>query len=349
MISSLCILTSERSGSNLLRKMLGEHSLICAPSPPHLWSHLTRNLPYYGTLDNESNLKKLVSDAIAMTNSKDSPLNWNYDFNVDQIYQAVKVKNLTGVIGALYETYTNYKNKKIWVTKEVNLFNHVHQIRDVYPETKFIFLCRDGRDVACSTKKVPILEQHIYAIANQWREEQLKFIQIYQDFITRNLIKLVRYEDLIDSPPSKLQEICSFIGIDFEPQMLSFYQNKQTQQEVEQIVNINWKNLLQPVIKDNKGKFLKELSSLEIEIFETIAADALEILGYPLVSNYRQSLGRLEKWIYPLQNKIQKHYQKKKLFQEEWRKNRSKMLSKIYDRQRQEKIAIAPPINYQNY
>ena len=33
----------------------------------------------------------------------------------------------------------------------------------------------------------------------------------------------IRYEDMVSDPPKKLTEICKFLGVDYEPEMLSYY------------------------------------------------------------------------------------------------------------------------------
>jgi len=44
-MNPIFIMSSERSGSNLLRKMLGMHSELADPPPPHMWRHLTAASP----------------------------------------------------------------------------------------------------------------------------------------------------------------------------------------------------------------------------------------------------------------------------------------------------------------
>ena len=100
-------------------------------------------------------------------------------------------------------------------------------------------------------------------------------------------------------------------------------------------------------MKNNQGKFLTELSKQEIKIFETVAIDILTILGYPLCfENQQLSLNRFHKWIYSLQNFYLKYQQRKKLFQEEWRKERSAMLSQISQRQKKSPMPIIKAVNY---
>ena len=43
----ICLLSSERSGSNLLRLMLGSHNQISAPSAPHIVNNLGKYIHLY--------------------------------------------------------------------------------------------------------------------------------------------------------------------------------------------------------------------------------------------------------------------------------------------------------------
>ena len=43
-----------------------------------------------------------------------------------------------------------------------------------------------------------------------------------------------------------------------------------------------WENVTKPLIKNNYGKFLKELPSEDVTIFEAVAGDTLIKLGYQL-------------------------------------------------------------------
>jgi len=324
-MNSVLIMSSERSGSNLLRKMLGSHSAISAPVPPHLWSHLTALLPFYGSLAEDANFEALARAAISMTNVPNSHLAWGYDLELAAVLPKIRVRNLTGLIGALYEDYAQREGASVWVSKENNLFDHAYQIRDVYPEARFIYLCRDGRDYAVSVKNVPSHDQHVYFIAQEWRAEQMKCAQVYQELVTRGAALLVRYEDLIENPEMILRDVCAFIGVDFENKMLNFHAEEQTQKEAG--MTQYWKNISRPVMRDNKAKFLNELTPDEIALFESIAGDALRLLGYPLVGQATVKPGRAQRLIYGIQNALAKRRQKAELMQEAGRRERADMLT----------------------
>ena len=56
----IVLLASERSGSNLLRSLLGNHSQISAPVAPHLLVEFYNSSKYYGDLRDLQNIKELL-------------------------------------------------------------------------------------------------------------------------------------------------------------------------------------------------------------------------------------------------------------------------------------------------
>lgn len=347
-MNPIFIMSSERSGSNLVRKMLGAHSQTSAPPPLHLWGHLSNNLPHYGSLAGPQNFENLVADAILMTDVPGSHLNWDCKISAAEVLERVRVRNITGLVGALYEVYALKEGKTYWVCKENNLFDHAARIIHVFPNARFIYLCRDGRDYACSVKKVPTHDQHIYYIAKEWRDEQQKCIEVFQDLVDSGTIMLLRYEDLISNPENKLQELCKFLDLKYEKGMIQFYSDSKTKEEAEKTVF--WKNLASPVMSGNMAKFRIELSQREIALFEHVASDMLEVLGYPLFGERRiQKVRRINKIYYSLKNQFERRRKLQDLVKEPGRRERAAALRTLSDRGTARKRTFAPPITYEPY
>ncbi|WP_138432120.1 sulfotransferase family protein [Fodinibius saliphilus] len=338
------IMSSERSGSNLLRKMLGMHSILAAPPPPHMWRHLMKVAANYGPLNDQEQFRKLVEQAIRMTQVPGSHLEWKYQFTVQEVLDQCHTPNVSGIINTLYTLYSQREGAEGWVCKENKLFNHAFQILEVVPDAKFIYLCRDGRDVACSIKKVATHDQHVYFIAEEWKQEQQKCLQVYQELINKGSVKLVRYEDLIENPQSVLEEICTFVGISFEEAMLYFHESRSAVKEAEK--SNFWENLSKPVMSDNKGKFLKQLSPKETRIFESLTADILSNLGYPITyTSNTFKVGKLRYLLYKIYNEIYKKINLRLYYKEEGRKKRAEMLSEIHNSHTSE-TTFADTISY---
>ncbi len=344
---SLFIMSSERSGSNLLRMMLGAHPHLAAPPPPHMWRHLTEALPQYGPLTVDANFQRLVEDAVMMTQQSYAHLKWKHHFSPEQIQQHATAPTLTSVISTLYRAYAREENADGWVCKENQLFNHAHQIREHLPDAQFIYLCRDGRDVACSIQDMPTHDQHAYAIANEWMNQQKKCLRVHQEIQHTNGSIIVRYEDLIENPEATIRQICDFAGLEFEKRMLYFHE---TDEAVEQAQKSQyWENLSKPVMSDNKAKFRHQLSDREVRIFEAVAGDVLALLGYPLMtSSEDRELALWQRAWYRLQNEVQSLFKHQELADWDGREERNATLDQIHNRSRSDsRSTFVPSFTYE--
>ncbi|PQJ33266.1 hypothetical protein BSZ35_00420 [Salinibacter sp. 10B] len=346
-MTSLFIMSSERSGSNLLRMMLGAHSRLAAPPPPHMWRHLTEALPQYGPLTRDANFQRLVEDAVTMTQQSYAHLTWKYHFSPEQIRAESSAPTLTSVISTLYEAYAREENAAGWVCKENQLFDHAHQIREHLPDAQFIYLCRDGRDVACSIKDMPTHDQHAYAIAEEWAQQQKKCLRVHQEIQHTNGSTIVRYEDLIESPESTIQKICDFAGLEYEKRMLYFHETEEAVQQAQK--SEYWENLSKPVMSDNKAKFRDQLSAREIRIFESVAGELLDLLGYPLTTQPEErQLALWQRGLYRLRNEIQSLLKQQELSEWEGREKRKTTLDRIHNRTRSDPDStFVPPFSYE--
>lgn len=339
------IMSSERSGSNLVRKMLGAHPEIVDPPPPHMWMHLSSHLPFYGPLSEDANLDKLIEDAIEMTQVENSHLEWPHRFEPEDVRQRLRGRTLSSVIGALYEAFADREGGDVWVCKENNLFEHAFRIRATFPEARFIYLARDGRDVACSMKKVPTHDHHVYPIAHEWRDEQLTCLSVYQDLVQEDAVTLLRYEELIEEPEAELQRLSSFIEVDYHPRMLHFHEADRTQTEARK--TDYWENLDKPVMSDNKAKFFDQMSTTEREVFEAVAGDVLELLGYPIhFEGTDKQLPLASRAWYRLSNQVADRFLSDDLEDEEGRVERSRMLDRIEKRRHSRPEPITSRIDY---
>ena len=88
----------------------------------------------------------------------------------------------------------------------------------------------------------------------------------------------MRYEDLITDPDRYLAEIVEFLGLPYDSNIKNFYKDELTRKNASNITA--WNNLSKGIIKDNKNKYLKELTEQEIKIIEKICYFEMKFLGY---------------------------------------------------------------------
>ncbi len=322
------IMSSERSGSNLLRKILGNHSELVAPPPPHLWTHFNNVFDAYSPIT-QDNLHQLLDEIISLTFVKNSHLQWDVELSMEEIRPFINSTSLSGILVGVYDAYAARKRAKGWICKENRLFDFAFQIKLAASNAKFIYLCRDGRDVACSVKKIPTHDQIVYFIANEWKIEQEKALQVFLELYNKNSTVLLRYEDLISNPREEIERICNLIDVSIEEDMFSYYQKGDAEKESNKTGY--WKNLSKPIMADNKKKFLKELTKKEIKVFEKVAHKEMKFLGYELTTNPKEyELSIFERLKYYLLNKAFTMRQQQILLKEEGRIERKTALQKIY-------------------
>jgi len=93
----------------------------------------------------------------------------------------------------------------------------------------------------------------------------------------------ISYEALLDHPEEVVMNICNKLEIDYSAEMLLYYTSEESQHTAES--GKMWESVTKPIIRDNNGKFHNELTSEEIQIFEQVAGDTLDLLGYELMNS----------------------------------------------------------------
>ena len=109
--------------------------------------------------------------------------------------------------------------KDIFVVNNPRRLSHLLDVPGF--KRKTIHLVRDGRAVIASTiRKYP--ETTAWAASRHWSRTIKKNLGRFKARPESDKL-LVRYEDLSEDTEANLQRICSFIGTEFQPSMLSYW------------------------------------------------------------------------------------------------------------------------------
>ena len=270
------IIGTQRSGSNLLRLMLNQLPEIVAPHPPHILQNFLPIVDNYGDLKKDDNYKQLIEDVCRFVEL--NPVPWTgFDLIRADIFSGSKKRSIYEIFRLIYEAYTLSKNGSIMCCKSMANINYVAELESNKLDPFYIYLFRDGRDVALSFKKAIVGEKHIYHLAKKWKcdqENSLNFLRNIED----SRKHLLSYEELIRSPDKYLKQICDKLNINFNQNMLSYYDSVESR--ITASSGEMWANVQKPIIKSNTKKYRKGLSIDEIRIFESVAKDTLRKLGY---------------------------------------------------------------------
>jgi len=277
-----------RSGTTLLQVLLDSHPDITIPPESHIFERFSQFFSDYGDLDQHSNLQRFVRDILHDVAIKD----WNLGISVFQFCEQIERCTVRDVIGLLFKLYAKNEGKSRWGDKTPQHALFLREIKEVFPEAKIIHLIRDGRDVAESLQRVYIGPKSAYRIAHRWRKYILAFEKFKKEFSPDEFME-VRYEDLVRTPMDTLRKIQEFLSLD------RFFANPQlpsTERKKYYIKQSALHTSLKNSISANKiGIFKRKLSNREVEIFESIAGDLLELAGYQLVTDGKTRLRLAEK------------------------------------------------------
>jgi len=277
MMNGIQIIGTQRSGSNLLRVILDQSEAIASPHPPHILVTFMPLLASYGTLDSIS-YHQLVKDVVAYVNA--NPVPWEgVVLNEEELFNQSEQYHLFTLNRLIYEQAALSKNAKYWCCKSMANVHYAEEMEAFGLQPKYVFLYRDGRDVACSFKKAIVGEKHIYHLAKQWEKDQAACIRL-KDLLPADRFYSLNYETLITDPENEIRRLCLYLDIEYSSNMMQFHGSKTS--KLTAAAGEMWSNLEKPIISNNTRKFLNELKGDDLEIFELVAGDVLKALGYPL-------------------------------------------------------------------
>ena len=287
----LFIIGNPRSGTSLFRIMLTNHSDICVPPECgfiHWWS------AKYGNWSKKDNTAQSISNFINDLKTSKKIETWNLNF--DELKVSVLNKqpqDYATLCKLVIKFYARPLSSTLKYLGDKNNYyiSHLDELYKISKSAKFLFITRDGRDVACSYKNIkkvksnspykPNLPCSIESIANEW-STNLYIIESFKNKLNTDQKYSIRYEDLLTNTENTLQTICDFLNIEFDENMLSYADNnKKRRQEPEELMAWKLKTYQKPDTS-NIGKYKLELSRDEISTFEKIAGNALKLNNYKL-------------------------------------------------------------------
>jgi hypothetical protein len=271
---------TQRSGSNLFRLMLNQLPEIAAPHPPHILIRLMPLVPSYGDLSDPATFAQLVDDACRLVEA--NPVEWEgVKLDRADIIARCERNDLYAVMAAIYDVLRDTWGKSAWCCKSLANVKYADQLADRFPDSKFIYLFRDGRDVALSFMKAPSEgEKHFYNIALDWNTAQHQALRL-RDRIGPSRFLSVSYEDLTGDETETLKRVCDFLGATFTEEAVHFNETDEAKRAA--TASDLWQNVTKPVMRDNTRKFLKQMTEDDLRIFESVAGDTLDELGYDRV------------------------------------------------------------------
>jgi sulfotransferase family protein len=294
-----------RSGTSLLRMLLDAHSSLAIPLETHFLPNVF-DLGLEMAPDADSDAMRDRLHALLTGFSTWESL----DVDAKDFRRALadlEPFDLTRGLRALYRLCSAGKARV--GDKTPSYARHLPVVEALVPESHFIHLVRDGRDVFLSARDAPwSVARHWFpfgrdaeTLAAQWRRDILLCRRLA---VTSRRFLELRYEDLLADAPGQLERICAFIELPYEKAMMEYAESLDERDIELQLASIEgvlksdvsqprgheevnrWieraGRFAAPVDRAQAQRWRREMEAEDVEAFEAVAGDVLARYGYEL-------------------------------------------------------------------
>lgn len=268
------IVGSGRSGTTLLQALIDSHPNLSIPPESHLYDRLAPVFDTYGDLGLQAKRLRFIEDLLADAYI----MQWKLGATPEEIESRVIRGDRVGVIDALFSLYAKQQGATRWGDKTPDHIRHLDEIRGDFPDAKLIHLVRDGRDRAEARRRMIWGPSTPLGMAREWRDETMRW-KAFCDEHGEDGTLVVRYEDLVSAPHETMRRIFEFLEEPVVDTVGAYASTPLTR--TLSTTQSGWHSSLGRGISTKKvGIYRRALSDREIEIFESVARDALVAYGY---------------------------------------------------------------------
>jgi hypothetical protein len=268
MKSPFFIVGYERSGTTLMAAALDRHSQVAVPPETHFFMDLCPAAHARETGDPAF----MVSHFFRGNRSRDLNL------NPDELLNRMKRVEPTwgNLLLEALNLYAEQRGKARFGEKTPRHWRCLAEILNLYPESKAIWVVRDGRDAVASLMKMPWKPHgNIPLHGMHWRFAMEKMMGFEKQFPER--ILRVKFETLVKSPLTEIARACHFIGVEFEPRQI----DPHTHTGVVPAWEMEWKKRVFSALDSTRiGSATRELPEEGLRLLNMLMESSLKELGY---------------------------------------------------------------------
>lgn len=291
--SYIFVTGASRSGTTMMNRILGSHSRIMG----------TRELHYFGDVCKIDQLNNPQSDAdlaqmAALLTARFERGLWKSKVQ-DSDRAAAQVilgqmdandRTGAGLFKVVMNLYADHTGKNFICEQTPRNIFYIKQLLKIFPDSKFVHMVRDPRAVMASQKNrwrqramgrkvIPLTEvfrvkvnYHPWTISKLW----LKATNMALEMADHPNVMLIKFEDLVSEPEQQIENICRFLDIEFEHDMLNIPQMGSSHKVNEAKAGIS---------QDVVAKWSDTLDSGEVASCEKLTSSLMDKFGYAKETN----------------------------------------------------------------
>lgn len=265
-----------RSGTTLLRNILDTHSKLAVAHEAHFLGPMARDREKYEAGDS-FNIDAFLTDLYADPNFRRQGLD---EADLRRELESEKPADFSAAVRVVYACYARaFGDKPFYGDKTPGYVKHIPLLARLFPESSFIHIVRDGRDVALAYIERDEWGPKTVAEAALYWDGRVREGRIAGERLGSSRYLEIKYEDLVEHPEEVLVHICEFLGLEFEPGMLSFHE-KGDRFAATTATPEAFTKLALPVTKGLRD-WRAQMDPADVALFEALAGDLIEELGYP--------------------------------------------------------------------
>jgi hypothetical protein len=222
----LFVIGYKRSGTTMFRLILNSHPDLAIPPESEYFQRIPSR---FGNQRHERSELKDIVDALSEMKRCDFQLNLS-TAQISEIVAPVLPAATSELIAALYKYWGTRQGKAAarWGDKKPQNWKYVYRLKEWYPESQYLHIIRDPRDVFASVEEHfpeqiigrKFLPPHIIT-AWQWRMMNQEMTKQGKALGPERYWP-IQYEVMVKNPEECCRRCCDFLGIEYTPDMLAF-------------------------------------------------------------------------------------------------------------------------------
>ena len=257
--SPLFILGAPRSGTTYLASLL-KQSRFGAPFETHFVVKYYLRLSRYGKLNEFANFESLLKDIF----KERAVQQWRLDFDPRAWFEELGEElgedfGYAAIAEKVCRLAARKQGAECWGDKTPGYLTQLQHIDRLYPKARYIYIVRDGRDVAQSLLQKDWGPNNLMVCADYWKDynrDDSRLITLAE----QGRLYSIRYEDLLADVETHTEEIYRFLGETFDAEALQ--------------------SVMGEAKSDNCYKWKSTLTERQVQLFERTAGDTLRRFGY---------------------------------------------------------------------
>jgi hypothetical protein len=262
-----------RSGTTLFRAIFTSHPDLAIPDETRYFSAMVNKRREYEKVTGFDS-ERFVDDIFRHP----APPNWVKAEEVRGALASGPPPSYADAVRRVYGLYAAKSGKTRYADKTPLNALMIEPLAESFPESRFVHIIRDGRDVALSLMDRRFGQGHIMEAARYWRRRVTRGRAAGRR-IGPGRYREVRYEGLLEDPERTVRELCEFIELPFEAVMLRYYDREQVFDPRPGAARNPSEKFHLPPTKGLRD-WRTQLSKGTLVQFEVAAGDLLDELGY---------------------------------------------------------------------